>query len=373
MENQIANDDRISRIWQHKMQEREAEFQKINKKRIKGMFLLTLAIRMLTEKRSKVEQKVKVRDIIQEYGNYASRVYAPKAFEGTFRDKPSATLQLAIQDTNTFKELFELERSLPDSIVNPKIALPDNHKLKSLEARKENQLHIELELMSAKIQERKQRDGKPDTPVKYAIKIERPPSRPTTPKINIPLEEEEEMTVAAIMLQKIIRGRIVQNEMYEGKERRRALINELRTRHILREADPTLESATYEKTPQRLFEIGIQSEYIGKQLDFYTKELVRLREERRIAIFVKLADRTRRMREAEQSGQRQMELERRKQEDIIFKQVMGVHQESVDSWLETLLIDSVDSTTNLQARSQVKEYASCIDLVRKEWYLISLW
>jgi Cilia- and flagella-associated protein 91 len=37
LENQCANDDRISRIWQHKMQEREAEFQKINRKRIKGL------------------------------------------------------------------------------------------------------------------------------------------------------------------------------------------------------------------------------------------------------------------------------------------------------------------------------------------------
>lgn len=37
IENQCANDERISRIWQHKMQEREAEFQKIDRKRIKGI------------------------------------------------------------------------------------------------------------------------------------------------------------------------------------------------------------------------------------------------------------------------------------------------------------------------------------------------
>ena len=50
------------------------------------------------------------------------------------------------------------------------------------------------------------------------------------------------------------------------------------------------------------FESNIQGEYIGLTLDFLSKELVRLREERRIAAMVKLAERTRRMREAEESG-----------------------------------------------------------------------
>lgn len=143
-------------------------------------------MRMLTEKRSKVENKIKARDIIQEYGNYGSRVYAPKAFEGIFRDKPSATLQLTIDDTNTFDGLRELEKSFPENILKPKISLPENSKIKSPDARKEKQLQIELELMSAKILDRKQRDTKSENPVKYAIKIERPPSRPPTPTISIP-------------------------------------------------------------------------------------------------------------------------------------------------------------------------------------------
>lgn len=178
------------------------------------------------------------------------------------------------------------------------------------------------------------------------------------------------MNVAAIILQKIIRGRIVQNEMYEGKERRRPLINELRTRYILRAQDPRLEPDVTDNNPKKLFELGIQSEYIGKQLDFLTKELVRLREERRIAVMVKIADRTRRMRESEQSGKRQIEIERRKQEDIIFRNVMSIHQESVDSWLENLLIESVDSTSTLKARENVREYVDKIDAVRKEWYSV---
>ena len=35
-ENEVANDERIERIWQRKLQERDALFDKINKKRLKG-------------------------------------------------------------------------------------------------------------------------------------------------------------------------------------------------------------------------------------------------------------------------------------------------------------------------------------------------
>lgn len=55
--------------------------------------------------------------------------------------------------------------------------------------------------------------------------------------------------------------------------------------------------------------------------DTMSKELVRLQEEHRIHALVLLAERDRRMREAEESGRRQVEERRRKEEDEIFRQV----------------------------------------------------
>lgn len=49
--------------------------------------------------------------------------------------------------------------------------------------------------------------------------------------------------------------------------------------------------------------------------------MVRLQEERRIHAFAMLAERQRRIREAEESGRRQVEERRRREEDEIFKQV----------------------------------------------------
>lgn len=64
---------------------------------------------------------------------------------------------------------------------------------------------------------------------------------------------------------------------------------------------------------------------IGAELeqlfDTLSKELIRLQEERRIHAFTLLAERDRRLREAEESGRRQVEERRRKAVDEIFRQV----------------------------------------------------
>ena len=68
----------------------------------------------------------------------------------------------------------------------------------------------------------------------------------------------------------------------------------------------------------------VEGECLGDMLDFLGKELVRLQEERRIHAFSMLAERQRRIREAEESGRRQVEERRRREEDEIFKQVSSV-------------------------------------------------
>jgi hypothetical protein len=78
--------------------------QKIQKKKVK-------ALRKLADKRSKVENKVEKRDIIADYANFGSSVYAPKARDGSFRDKASATLQITLDelsDYNGNRGFFEL-------------------------------------------------------------------------------------------------------------------------------------------------------------------------------------------------------------------------------------------------------------------------
>lgn len=64
----------------------------------------------------------------------------------------------------------------------------------------------------------------------------------------------------------------------------------------------------------------LEGRVLADMFDFLSKELVRLQEERRIHAFAMLAERQRRMREAEESGRRQVEQRRLQQEDLIFKE-----------------------------------------------------
>jgi hypothetical protein len=124
--------------------------------------------------------------------------------------------------------------------------------------------------------------------------------------------------------------------MHEGKEEKLVLINEVSSTHALQEVDQPAAKEQKKQVValQRQREIddhkeafvdqtlqSLEGEAASDMLDFLSKELIRLQEERRIHAFAMLAERQRRMREAEESGLRQVEERRRREEDEIFKQV----------------------------------------------------
>lgn len=107
--------------------------------------------------------------------------------------------------------------------------------------------------------------------------------------------------------------------------------------------------------------------HLGQRLDFLTKELVRLQEERRVAAYVMLAERQRRLREAEESGRRQREERIRRTQDEMFKQMMRVHQGSVDTYLEDVILSSTERTADQEARKEVAEKANAINKLAQEF------
>merc|ERR1719443_2041678 len=171
--------------------------------------------------------------------------------------------------------------------------------------------------------------------------------RPETPRVKEDvLPEEEEQEAAVLLLQRIIRGRAYQNKMFEGKEKRLDLINELRAAERFAETATTGEEKQYlEQLREKAFDgvlESIQGQVASQTLDQLSKELLRFQEERRIAVMVKLAERDRRLRQAQESGRRQAEERLREREDEMFRQIMGVHQGTVDSYLEEVLTNTVE-------------------------------
>jgi hypothetical protein len=61
------------------------------------------------------------------------------------------------------------------------------------------------------------------------------------------------------------------------------------------------------------------------------------------------------------TGHRQQEIKRQRLLDEIFRQTMHVHQDTVDTYLEDILMESVDTASAQQSRSQVQEYVAKLE------------
>jgi hypothetical protein len=189
--------------------------------------------------------------------------------------------------------------------------------------------------------------------LKIAQRIEKPPPRPPTPEVK-PTVEDDEKEMAIILLQRLLRGRALQSEMYRCLENQRQLIRELRTVEALREVEekPITEEerAAAEAARRHMEEAAtVEGHIAGEMLHFLNHQLLRRLEERRIDAMMKLAERERRRREAEESGRREEELALQAVEDEAFRRVMGTNYETAESYLESIINGSIEEAANVLA------------------------
>jgi hypothetical protein len=179
------------------------------------------------------------------------------------------------------------------------------------------------------------------------------------------LKSKDTKKRAVILLQRLLRGRAMQNMMFEGKEKRLDLISELRATEEWKASSNTEEERKLiENYQERVLDgvsEGLQADVISKTLDNLSKELVRLKQERRIAGMVRLAEDVRRKREAEESGRRQAEQILREREDVLYQELMSVHQGTVDSYLQNIFATTIDKTSSLQALEEAKLKAQTLN------------
>eukprot|EP00035_Acanthoeca_spectabilis_P021781 m.440173 g.440173 ORF g.440173 m.440173 type:complete len:759 (-) comp18475_c0_seq1:82-2358(-) len=339
-------------------------------------------LRKLQRQRDSVEPAKADSSAVAAYTNPMSEVYAPVAREGAHaRDAAGERLRVQSQYSSTYGGLLELEATLPTELTNPRIVRPPKHsksKGGSQHAEDRYQTTLESVLLNLKVPK-----DKTEKPLRFQKRIPTPPKRGPVKEVEVPQEGADARFQAALLLQRIVRGRAEQATMYEGKDRRKELIAELRTTHALQKAqqDMKLEEQQYVTMLQGEAQSAVDSEaaklsalsevageHAGQMLDFLGKELVRLQEERRIHAFAKLAERTRRMREAAEAGLRQKEEARRKKSDEIFRQIIGVHQESVDTYLEDIVCSAQSSAADEIARVEIRQKAAEVDRVAQELY-----
>ncbi|CAH2218726.1 Hypothetical predicted protein [Pelobates cultripes] len=366
---------RLDSRWSNLQAEKEKRFKQIQKEHIQ-------VIRKLTRNMRNVEGKLERRDVISEYKDYASQTFAPLSRVGYFLDRCSENYVVKSPFLNSYQGLLDLEANIPDFVMQPRIRVPSpKHTTRDGFLKRTAVLDRELEQVHKALLERKNKSQPPQKPLRFLQKIEKPAPRPATPKVEVPPEGDEERELAVIFLQKLIRGRAIQNMMFEGKEKRLELIQELRTTHALQEDRQLLKKEEKQLTLalQRQRQLSehkrstedehlsrLEGEVLSDMFEFLSKELVRLQEERRIHAFAMLAERHRRIREAEESGRRQVEERRRREEDEIFRQVVSVRQSTVDSYLEDIILSSTEQTADEQARKEIQRQAEEINDIAYE-------
>mmetsp|Transcript_28786 Transcript_28786/g.66479 ORF Transcript_28786/g.66479 Transcript_28786/m.66479 type:complete len:657 (-) Transcript_28786:93-2063(-) len=363
-ETQYVNYQRIEALREHWMAKRDRQLNKLQMLRIKAIRKLSKA-----RKASLQSREPRKRDIIAQYADFGSKVYAPMTRQGLRIDMDSYQYETAYVDNLKLDDILDIEASLPARMTRTHIAKPRVTKYSSASgARKAAQMVAHLNkmeevLLKSKGKKKAQQDDDLAAYRKAPVVV-----RPPTPELDFQADDDA-TRCAAVFLQRLVRGRAMQSQMFQGKERRLELIRELRTVETL-EDERVVQRREHMEALQMHKEELLQGHLghgigtiVGRTLDYLSKELVRYKEERRLNALVLVAERTRRMREAEESGKREKELQRRERQDEVFRQIMKVHSGTVDTYLEQVVAETISTVSREQAMREAKQKAEYVNAI----------
>lgn len=305
------------------------------------------------------------RDIIEDYSDYSSAVYAKVRREGIALDRLSEKFRKNPASLSNYERYKELLAGLAPGhgTIDASLAAfldKSSRKLFKLERHHIGQLEKAFEELHPTIdkEENKRVNDKYNLNIQNVVpRVDTPylESRPELkdyPHQEVNLDRNrfdiEEKRIrktevkhrVATLLQKLLRGRALQNIMFDGKEKRLALIEELLIVANITKIDEEQEKEVLEFYANQAGEkakVGaFKGMAVSKTADFLAKELLRVAEEKKVREFVKTAKEERRRREAIEAGRRQAERKIKDREGIVFNEIMEIHQESVDDFIDNV-------------------------------------
>ncbi|XP_032688884.1 cilia- and flagella-associated protein 91-like isoform X1 [Odontomachus brunneus] len=340
-------------------------------------------LRKLCRKQCHKRQPRKL-DIIEQHADPKSELYAPQLRFGEHSRGRHETLQkrfLSEDYIEQEEEKVDTTLSWLPIIEEPKVIKRELSKPTDIcirESRwteeKLKQLHSDLKAIRLNV---KSVDAVPRL-MKRKFKRSTLPVTPRRSGVWDSTQKKREES--ATFVQKIVKGRAIQCLMYEGRNRCRELIEELQStqtpeqngeEELYDEKIHVVESQRLQddKSVQedRLCEIlnSLEGKTVCGTLDLLSKELVRLKDERRAHAFALLAERERCMREAAEAGTRQMERNRRREFDEMFKQIVKVNQDSVEVYLEDIIKEGIDWVSEETAKEHILELCDKVDDIAK--------
>lgn len=345
-----ASEQRVEALRQRRIEQKDIAVAAIQRRRITHLRKLAQQ-RKLEEAR--IQKKPNKRDIIADYADYKSKVYAPKTRLGLLVDQQSSNYDSRQADIEplTARDLTE---AVPAGMLSSLIKAPPA--LRDVQRRSERLIDAQLEHMQGLINKERSggrgsgdgsgedKDASQPTWMKKRSKVQ----RPDTPSVDP--EPDNGVPNAIVLLQRLLRGRAVQNMMFEGRSRKQALLRELRYEERIEDESREEARRRAEEQTAKELESAVQStkdkivgEVVSSTLSFLANHKVNSGVEARINEVAKRAQQERNRREAEESGRRQAEEMLRLRHDEMFRQLMQVHHETVDTFVDELL-DGVSET-----------------------------
>lgn len=338
---------RIEAVKKQKLQETEKAKAKLLIKR-------QTARRQAGTQNQNPTNAVTKRDVIEQYAKHGTR--GKEVETKSLVEKVSSTNYDVRPTLLGFPEgVQELERTEAPRIQKVKkkeFEPPKEITLETLptnyQKRREKQVIQDLEFANQTIQKSKQ-GAATTTSIQDLYRATPRLIRPDTPTLVLEGDEDESREEALILLQRLLRGRSVQNDFFEGKERCHGLIEELQAAQKAKESEGKyLKEVAEEKAHQQKEAVvdgvvdSIQGDIIYSTLDYLAKELIRQRE---AAIFDRLreeAENTRQRREEAETKKRAEEERLRELQDAQYRQIQRINDYTIHTYLTGLINDCMD-------------------------------
>ncbi|XP_018355395.1 PREDICTED: protein MAATS1-like [Trachymyrmex septentrionalis] len=375
MKNLLQNrESKYEKKVQGRFSRLESRLSKYRDNKIKAIrYNLKRDLRKL-HKKHRNEYQSRKSDIIERHFDPKSDLYAPQMRFGEHPQRRHEILPKQLPSEYHIEQEEDATLSWLPIIEEPKVI---KHKPIDICIRKTRwteqklkQLHSDLKAIRMKV---KSKDEDP----RLVRRDHEQPVFPTTPRRSgIWDNKQKQREESATFIQKFVKGRAIQCLMYKGRDRCRELIEELLSTQVFEHEDYdekthmlNLRQLQEHQSMQenRLCEIldSLEGKTICGILDFLSKELVRLEDERRAHAFALLAERERCMREAAEAGRRQAERNRRREFDEMFKQIMKVNEDSVEAYLEDIVREEIDWISEKAAKEHILELCDKVDAVTK--------
>jgi uncharacterized protein YdcH (DUF465 family) len=375
-----ASRARVEELKKAKLAEVEKQLQRTQEKRL-------VATRKLTAKHGNPCAEKSRRDII-----------AAHASNGT-KGKPVTSNALVERINTSNYDVRPTLLSFPEGVDELERA-----KVPKLETVREEKLHAPEDkataLLSTNFQKRKAKQVKDDLEyadgIITASKAEKQKQqsvqdlyratprlqRPDTPTLVLAGDAEEEREEAMLLLQRLLRGRAVQNDFYEGKDRCHGLIEELQAASNATGHEewwrPDKEREAFDAQQEAAVQAVVdeaQGDLVFGTLDHLRKELLRQQEAAKVHRLRMLAEKTRAERETAERERRDRERALRAREEYQYAALVRSTDATAETFLEQMLTSTIRTTATTQAVNEqlVERPAPKLDTsLAKEEYVCNL-